>query len=1239
MSDIKTIEAYATKPATDGQGSDSSKPAAIDEVLANDLQLTITRIRLREELSSLSGEARQQLIQKNLADPKLAEWIWYRYVKTVERSDSRAEPARQVKVLPLGQNIFPKDVSYYAALPHPAKALDKLGNAIDGLQLDSARSQANFVLVLNFLREQLAAELGSPSGVQPISYSGIDLDQPIALAKWFAEGAPKGIQSAERKAMIVRVTDRARFERVLTRYQQIFGGLSNLGDAFSGVVRFLPVLPAFLPVTAKAVLDGSVKPRKQLPLLTYSFAGATEWNGHSIKILEHRSVDANGYLTSNSAYLTYVDDTAILASSLESIRDVLTGTTEGDSTLAANPDFKQAGNVQAEAIYLSDLRQLLADPTANGELPKEEAVSESGLLRISNSVFENLYELRFKHSDWLKPFKPFQPQELVSPRELLPRATVAYYFMNFDTVAAWRDWSSHLFQPQARKDLVSIWAIDFENEVLPELGPECGAAVLGLPNIFADDPELPWVAFFKLKSNKLARALEAGKLVTGGSTNTGTTQVKLRSGDLFIAAKGGFLVLSNNRAGISALDQKEKLISSRDFSRAAKEAPAELVAFGGYNLEAAVSSIGDSVADEVKTQQSTLISSLANAFHTPNFYATATADAVHGRMSLSMDREGRFSVSELSSLAKEYRLTYAQLEARGVPIQNQERLSSLKLRVKATAAGEIERIKDDISSPHQIATKISENELELNVMPRNSAPKTSVVLPLKDAQFQPYLQPDREIRSDDKRVVEKAREIVGDERDAWNVARKLADWTYKNITWKSVDYATATQTLATLEADCLEFSQLYVAMARSLGLPARIVSGLAHSDGSFGAHAWVEVYAGSWIEVDPTWGTDFVDATHIRNSNNGTLLTYASLNLIDLEVLEARRGVAEFQKDVRMLAEKLCQELPQSNSAALTSALDLGVLTSENPALGAWDSLNDSERDVLSTGYRKVLLFIDNEFSKATTGAEALRLLRIDESAETAEALAIEPGFNQILLKLRFVKRDGAWFLREIVQADTGLHMIAESLQPSITTILERRNSRSAPDQRGSEIIRILVLMQKDAKAALALVERLLGRDPKNQGFRHLKAMTLLRNDRQADAIQLWKELAAEEKPFAPAVFNLAWQHDQEDAEQRKLAIEFYTRYGELEPADPRTQAALARLYDKAEDYVRAEAEHRAALKSDPLNTQQYVEFASFLAIRKRFKEVETILTEAEKKARADDDLFGDLMAQLHFTDDAILPE
>src|SRR4030095_14087852 len=132
-----------------------------------------------------------------------------------------------------------------------------------------------------------------------------------------------------------------------------------------------------------------------------------------------------------------------------------------------------------------------------------------------------------------------------------------------------------------------------------------------------------------------------------------------------------------------------------------------------------------------------------------------------------------------------------------------------------------------------------------------------------------------------------------EDRDAWSVARKLADWTYKNIKWKRVDNATAPQTLATLEADCLEFSQLYVAMARSLGLPARIVSGLAYTGAAFGGHAWVEVYVGEWIEVDPTWGTDFVDPTHIRNSSDGSLLTYASLNLVELEVLRSAEHPSE----------------------------------------------------------------------------------------------------------------------------------------------------------------------------------------------------------------------------------------------------------------------------------------------------------------------------------------------------------
>ncbi len=67
--------------------------------------------------------------------------------------------------------------------------------------------------------------------------------------------------------------------------------------------------------------------------------------------------------------------------------------------------------------------------------------------------------------------------------------------------------------------------------------------------------------------------------------------------------------------------------------------------------------------------------------------------------------------------------------------------------------------------------------------------------------------------------------------------------------------------------DCTEFADLLTTLARSLGLPARTVYGLAYADGpspAFAYHAWNEVYVdGSWIAVDPTWGESRVDATHI----------------------------------------------------------------------------------------------------------------------------------------------------------------------------------------------------------------------------------------------------------------------------------------------------------------------------------------------------------------------------------------
>jgi transglutaminase-like putative cysteine protease/tetratricopeptide (TPR) repeat protein len=1250
VADIKSLESYLSKPPTANDTSVRVLPgsdASIDDGSSfdNTLQLVINRIRMREQIAAASGEERQQLIKKGLADPKLSTWVWYRYLRDlVGETDAsinlNSQSESAAGVLPLGENLFPKDVSYYAAIPNPGVALEKITNALNGLQLESARSQANLVLFISAFRESLAQQLDSPPDTSPASYLGINFSEPIALANWYQAGAPRGNYNAERNAIIIRVTDRTRFERTLMLYQKSIGNFRDVTNYISGGVRLLTVIPGILPISAKAMLERPLATVKEAPLLNLSFVGATDWNGHSIKIFATRRVTSNGFMTTDAAYLTYIGDTALLAPNIDSIRDVLRRVTRNQETLATNPNFKRVAAQAGEAIYLSNVSELFGNPNGEDTSLGKGVISESGALSISNKTWENFYRIQFPEGDWLKPFIPFQPESLASPRELLPQSTVAYYFMNFDSVAAWRDWSNQLLGADERKALTTIWAIDFQKEVLPELGPECGVAALGLPNLLDGSLAVPYVVFFKLRSDKLARSLEAGTLFNSSSPSPGIVSVKTASGELFAVVRNQFFVFSTSRSAILALEHKEKLSASRDFSRAAKSAPADVVAFAGYNIEAAISAVGDSKADPFDTQISKMVSSLANAFHSPNFYATAASDSVQGRSSLSMDREGRFSVSELSSLSKDYRPSYAQVDARGVPIKNQERLSNLKLKIRAKAAGEIDRIRDDVSSPFQVVEKVSDTELVLNVLPRHSDPNSRQSLPINGQEFAPYLQPSHEIRSDDKTVIEKARSVAGEERDAWQVARKLADWTYKNITWKRVDYASAPQTLATLEADCLEFSQLYVAMARSLGLPARIVSGLAFSGRSFGGHAWVEVYVGEWIEVDPTWGTAFVDATHIRNSSDGALLTYAALNLVELEVLEAPRGIADYQKDPRTLAEQICREMSVGNLTALTSALDLTVLTNENPVIGTWSSLTESERDTMSAAYQRILIEITSGLQSSASTSSGVRLLSVKKSGEKAEAVIITSGAEDILVKLTFSLNNGAWFLTEMLQSDTDFHVISETLKPAIKNILDRRLDKSAKSQGNSDFVRILLIMQKDPAAAVASADRALKDDPTSQGLRHLKALCLLLNEKRDDAIQLWKELAGQTKPYAPALLYLGYQFAAEDdAEKSKLAIDYFIRYGTQEPDDPRTHVALARLYEGIGDDIKAEEEHKAALISDPLNISQFVEYSGFLALRKRIEEVAPVIGEAIKKSSSSDDPFGDLMISLYFAEDQTVVE
>lgn len=69
-----------------------------------------------------------------------------------------------------------------------------------------------------------------------------------------------------------------------------------------------------------------------------------------------------------------------------------------------------------------------------------------------------------------------------------------------------------------------------------------------------------------------------------------------------------------------------------------------------------------------------------------------------------------------------------------------------------------------------------------------------------------------------------------------------------------------------VEGECKSFSNLFVAIARNLGVPARIVSGFKMSEYGALGHYWVEAYLGSgngWVPIEPQYENGDVTSAYL----------------------------------------------------------------------------------------------------------------------------------------------------------------------------------------------------------------------------------------------------------------------------------------------------------------------------------------------------------------------------------------
>ncbi len=156
----------------------------------------------------------------------------------------------------------------------------------------------------------------------------------------------------------------------------------------------------------------------------------------------------------------------------------------------------------------------------------------------------------------------------------------------------------------------------------------------------------------------------------------------------------------------------------------------------------------------------------------------------------------------------------------------------------------------------------------------------------KELAAEPLLQ------ADAPEIVQLAVRIAGNERDPRVVAERINRWVHDSLAKEiTVSIPNALQVLRTRRGDCNEHTQLFTALARAVGIPTRIATGLAYVEGRFYYHAWPEVRLRDWVAIDPTFGQFPADAAHLRFVRGGLTRQGELLRLVGtlrIEVLDAR---------------------------------------------------------------------------------------------------------------------------------------------------------------------------------------------------------------------------------------------------------------------------------------------------------------------------------------------------------------
>ena len=161
-------------------------------------------------------------------------------------------------------------------------------------------------------------------------------------------------------------------------------------------------------------------------------------------------------------------------------------------------------------------------------------------------------------------------------------------------------------------------------------------------------------------------------------------------------------------------------------------------------------------------------------------------------------------------------------------------------------------------------------------------PSKALDIPIQRDDVKEFLGESAYVQPSNPEIASLAREIAGSEKNSARIISSIRAWVQSNMQVQG-DVGIVRSSLDVLHTKtgvCRDYAILYTALARSAGIPTKVVSGLVYWKGKLYYHAWAESFVGEWVPVDSTLDSDFVDATHVKFAEGDATSMFSIVKLM-----------------------------------------------------------------------------------------------------------------------------------------------------------------------------------------------------------------------------------------------------------------------------------------------------------------------------------------------------------------------